>query len=319
MPAQPVLSVGSRSFTAEDIELIRWTVHRFAALSRTELARTICENLSWTAPNGWLKVEACLALLQRLQASGTLPLPPPRAPAPRVPAERLGTAPPSPLLRAPLAALGPIRVEPVSDEDRPAWNAMLAAYHPLGFRRACGAHQRYWVRELTPAGPRILGGLLFAAAAKAVAVRDAWIGWSDQQRRRGLHRIVANSRYLLLPDNAVPHLASHARSGAGISAEALSICRASAALDRLGAGGDPGGRRCGPGGVGQDPRLARRPADSVGRGGRRGLGENGSAGRLAGPPPLVRPGLRIIAGERHQARRRRRSTHRPPYARRLRW
>jgi hypothetical protein len=207
VPAQPVLSVGSRSFTAEDIELIRWTVHRFAALSRTELARTICENLSWTAPNGRLKVEACLALLQRLQASATLP--PPRAPAPRVPAERLGTAPPSPLLRAPLAALGPIRVEPVSDEDRPAWNAMLAAYHPLGFRRACGAQQRYWVREQTPAGPRILGGLLFAAAAKAVAVRDAWIGWSDQQRRRGLHRIVANSRYLLLPDIAVPHLASH--------------------------------------------------------------------------------------------------------------
>ena len=88
---------------------------------------------------------------------------------------------------------------------------MLAAYHPLWFRRACGAHQRYWGREQPPAGARILGGHLCAAAAKAVAIRDAWIGsWSDQQCRRGLHRIVANSRCLLLPDIAVPHLASHA-------------------------------------------------------------------------------------------------------------
>ena len=206
MAQEPNLWVGSRRLTAEDVELIRWTVERFGTLSRAELARTLCENLSWTAPNGRLKVEACTGLLERLAAAGVLTLPPAHGPSLGHPQERLGTAPPSPVLHTTLAALQPIRVEPVPEAERPSWNAMLAAYHPLGFRRAFGAHQRYWVRDNAS---RVLGGLLFAAAAKALAVRDAWIGWSPQQRSRGLHRIVANSRYLLLPDVRVPHLASH--------------------------------------------------------------------------------------------------------------
>ncbi len=39
-------------FSQEDLELIRWTVAQYSPLSRTELARTICENLDWKAPNG---------------------------------------------------------------------------------------------------------------------------------------------------------------------------------------------------------------------------------------------------------------------------
>ena len=209
MPQLPPLWVGSRQLTPEDLELIRWTVRRFGALSRTELARTLCENLSWKAPNGRLKVDACSGLLQRLAAAGALTLPPTRGTAPQPSPERLGTPPPPPVIRAPLAALQPVRVEPVPEPERPDWNAMMATYHPLGFRRAFGAHQKYWVRTHASGRPSILGGLLFAAAAKAVAVRDAWIGWSADQRRLGLHRVVANSRYLLLPDVAVPHLASH--------------------------------------------------------------------------------------------------------------
>lgn len=209
MTQEPSLWVGSRPLTTDDLDLIRWTVRRFGGLSRTELARTLCENLSWKAPNGQLKVAACFRLLQRLAAAGALNLPPTRGMAPQSSPERMGTPPPSPVIRAPLAALQPVRVEPVPEPERLAWNAMMATYHPLGFRRAFGAHQKYWIRDQASGHARILGGLLFAAAAKTVAVREAWIGWSAQQRRRGLHRIVANSRYLLLPDVAVPHLASH--------------------------------------------------------------------------------------------------------------
>lgn len=204
-----VLWVGSRMFTAEDIELIRWTVRRFGTLSRRELALTVCENLPWKAPNGQPKIAACVGLLQRLAAAGEIALPAPRQQGRAAAEERRGTAPPSPVVHTTLAALRPVRVGLVAAEEGPSWNAMMARYHPLGFRRAFGAHQKYWVYDGAADEPRVLGGLLFAAAAKALAARDAWIGWSAEERRRGLHRVVANSRYLLLPEVVVPHLASH--------------------------------------------------------------------------------------------------------------
>ena len=208
--SEPEVWVGSRKITAEDLELIRWTARRFRALSRTELAETLCENLPWKAPNGRPKIAACVGLLQRLATAGEIALPAPRLKGrPVARAERRGTAPASPVVHGTLAALRPVRVEPVPAEQGPAWNAMMAGYHPLGFRRAFGTHQKYWVQDAATGRPRVLGGLLFAAAAKALAVRDAWIGWSAAERRRGLHRIVANSRYLLLPDVVVQHLASH--------------------------------------------------------------------------------------------------------------
>ncbi len=46
--------------------------------------------------------------------------------------ERRGTAPASPVVHSTLAALRPVRVDPVAREEGPAWNAMMADYHPPG-------------------------------------------------------------------------------------------------------------------------------------------------------------------------------------------
>ena len=210
--AEPVLVVGSREFRAEDIELIRWTVRRFRTLSRTALAETLCENLPWKAPNGQLKVAACAELLERLAAEGIVDLPAPRSSGAgsRARSERIGTAPPSPVVQATLSAIRPVYVEPVPSEEGPAWNAMMVAHHPLGFQRAFGAQQKYWIRDGAAGHPRVLGGVLFAASARHLAARDEWIGWTPAERQRYRQRIVANSRYLILPEVAVPHLASHA-------------------------------------------------------------------------------------------------------------
>ena len=209
--AEPVLVVGSRAFSAKDLELIRWTVQRFRTLSRTELAETLCENLPWKAPNGQLKVAACAELLERLAAEGIVDLPARRSRGTRVNArsERIGTAPPSPVVQATLSAIRPVYVEPVPSDEGPAWNAMMVAHHPLGFQRAFGAQQKYWILDGATGQPRVLGGLLFAASARHLAARDEWVGWNAAEVQRYRHRIVANSRYLILPGVAVPHLASH--------------------------------------------------------------------------------------------------------------
>ncbi len=206
----PPFWVGDRLFTAEDLELIRWTVGRFPALSRLELASTICENLPWRAPNGQERVHACLPLLVQLEAAGLLVLPAKHPHARQRPARLRAAALPCTEVRAELGVVRPVTVEPVPAAEQPVWDATMAAYHPLGYRRAFGAHQRYWIRGLVAGEAAVLGGFLFAAAAKALAARDSWIGWTPEQRQRLRHRVVANSRFLLLPGVFVPHLASHA-------------------------------------------------------------------------------------------------------------
>jgi hypothetical protein len=202
--------IGDRLFTEADLELILATVRQFSRFSREEIAATLCENLPWKAPNGRLKVEACKKLLLELEKRGVITLPPlQRNRVRKVRAERKGTVVHA-QLHASLQDVRPIAVEPVTPEEQADWNATMAAYHPLGFTRAIGAHQRYWIRVHGPNGGQIVGALLFGAAAKALAVRDEWIGWSHEERMRYRPRIVNNNRFLILPGVQIPHLASHA-------------------------------------------------------------------------------------------------------------
>ena len=202
--------VGERVFTAADLELIRWTTERFGNFSRWELALTICENLEWKAPNGQLRVHSCMPLLEQLATAGVVRLPAKREQPVRRPGRLRGEALEPVEIAAPLARVRPITVEPVPAEEQGGWDATVAAQHALGFRRAFGAHQRYWIYGEVDGSREVLGGLLFAASARNVAVRDAWLGWSAQQQQRFRHRVVANSRFLIRSGVRVPHLASHA-------------------------------------------------------------------------------------------------------------
>src|SRR6266496_3716585 len=70
----PVTFCG-RTFTAQEVELMRVVTHDYAGLGVTEIARTVCELLEWKRPNGGLKNHECRQLLERLQAEGVLTLP----------------------------------------------------------------------------------------------------------------------------------------------------------------------------------------------------------------------------------------------------
>lgn len=140
------------------MELIGWTTARFAKLSLTELAQTICENLPWKAPNGQLKVKACLALLEQLAGAALVRLPAKRVQAPyRAGRFRAQPLPPVEIAAA-LAELRPVRVEPVAKGEQALWDATMAAHHAMGFRRAFGAHQRYWIHGRLGGQAVILGG-----------------------------------------------------------------------------------------------------------------------------------------------------------------
>jgi hypothetical protein len=63
-----------RSFSFDEINLVRQTVKTFSNLSLTELSKTLCELLEWIGSNGKLKRKECRALLEQLQSAGAISL-----------------------------------------------------------------------------------------------------------------------------------------------------------------------------------------------------------------------------------------------------
>jgi hypothetical protein len=90
-------------------------------------------------------------------------------------------------------------------ESTGLWNEFVARYHYLGYKKPYGCFLRYFV--LSERG--LLGCVLFAGAAKALRVRDRWIGWTERQRLRNLAWVVNNARFLIFPWVQVQNLASH--------------------------------------------------------------------------------------------------------------
>jgi hypothetical protein len=210
----PRTTFSGRRFTRKQLAQVQETVERFPKLSRTEVARTICEHLNWKTPNGKHKVESCLTLLEELQAQGVVSLPAKQArqvlPR-RVPVLK-NDAPEAPIAAA-LSTLRPIQLEPVGSSGpvRERWKSYLQTYHYLGYRQPVGSHLGYFI--VSQPGQIRLGCLLFSAsAAWALAPRDRWIGWDLQHRKKRLHLVLSNDRFLIFPWVEVPHLASHALS-----------------------------------------------------------------------------------------------------------
>jgi hypothetical protein len=193
----PVTFCG-RTFTEQEMELMRVVAHDYAGLGVTEIARTVCELLQWERPNGGLKNHECRQLLERLEVEGLLTLPAVR--------KLGGTGPRRVDVSEPRCEPEPVactarECEPLelalveSKGESRLWREQMERYHYLGCRVPFGAHLRYWVRNRQ----RELACLLWTSPAWKMKPRDVWIGWSDEQRQRHLQWIVNNGRFLILP------------------------------------------------------------------------------------------------------------------------
>ena len=93
--------------------------------------------------------------------------------------------------------------------DSPELNAraqgLLEEHHYLGAVKPVGERLLYAVSDAQGTWVAVL---VFAAAALHLRGREAWIGWSGEQRRRRLALVVNNVRFLLLPKPAVSNLGS---------------------------------------------------------------------------------------------------------------
>jgi hypothetical protein len=195
----------ARHFETREIQIIRELL-TLPQISRFRLSREVCERLNWRRANGQLKDMSCRVALLRMQADGLFTLPAPRNAKPisyrQYPDIEHAVLEP---LSIPTVNLARLTVDLVSNKcDSLLWNAYIQCHHYLGHQLMPGAQLRYFVRS----EGHIIAALGFAASAWKVKPRDSTIGWTSEQRRRNLHLIVNNARFLILPWINCKNLAS---------------------------------------------------------------------------------------------------------------
>lgn len=186
-----------KAWSVEDIGKIRDLLTQEASASRMRLSRLVCEAFEWRGPNGKLKEMSCRVAMLKMQRDGLIGLPAPRRERPgNYQLVRTPDSDPEPDVVCSLSDLHDLKLVLVRrGPSLRRWNEFVARHHYLSYKMLPGAQMRYFIMD----GERVLGAMGFAAAAWKVAPRDNFIGWTAQERERGLGRIVGQSRFLILP------------------------------------------------------------------------------------------------------------------------
>jgi len=197
-----------REINPKELEGIEETVKLFKRLKRWELAETICEHLEWYTATGSRKVDACMKLLEKLEARGVLKLPLKQEHAKgrqRGISFTQRTEPHADIVGG-LRDLEPVMLQIARGKEATGlWNEYVDRYHYLGYKKPFGCCLRYFIQS----AQGVLGCALFSGAAKALRARDRWIGWTEQQRLRNLAWVINNSRFLIFSWVRIKNLASH--------------------------------------------------------------------------------------------------------------
>ena len=173
-----------------------------------QVADRVCEAFDFRDGRGrWQRASCCRALAD-LKEAGHVSLPagqPARGGGGRA---RVLPHPVAPAVDVPgtVDEVGDLTLELVeTGEQRQVWNTLMAHEHPRGAGPFVGPQLRY----LVGSAHGWLGGVGFAASARRLRSRDAWIGWDDTGRRAHLHRVLGLCRLLVRPGIVCRNLASH--------------------------------------------------------------------------------------------------------------
>ena len=217
---EATLTYRGRVVTPNDLATIR-ALLATPGISRRALSLQLCAAWQWRQPNGLPCDAICRGLLLSLHRAGHIQLPPPQWTTRKAWRPRT-TAPPVLIDTTPitmsLRALGLVICHQVRrTPDEALFNSLLAQYHYLGYQQPVGEHLKY----LVVAGDRPLACFAWGSAPGALGIRDRFLGWSVEARRRHLRFLAANTRFLILPWVQVPYLASHllGRMGSRLSAD----------------------------------------------------------------------------------------------------
>jgi len=204
---ETILVYRGRPITKDDVDFIRNLIESNPDDHRTALSRKICRTWNWTQPNGHPKDMVCRGLLLRLEAQDYIKLPSKRCAAGgrHFVAPQPVTVDQSPI-SGDISSLGPITIHQVRRTPfERLHDGLLAQFHYLGYARPVGEHLKY----LAFARGRPIACLTWSSAPWHIGCRDRYIGWDGPSRRRHIHLVAYNTRFLVLPWVKTHCLASH--------------------------------------------------------------------------------------------------------------
>ncbi len=196
--------------TAPRVEFIRELIAGNPDESRYSLSKKLCEAWNWVQPNGRLRDMVCRGFMLELHREGVITLPE-RKFAPHNPLGGVRKKPPlvevdTSVIAGSIKELKPFEIRQVRHTvDEKLHAGLIDQYHYLGYSHPVGEQRKYIVF----AHRRPVGCFSFSAASRHIACIDRFIGWDAEHRKRNIHFIAYNTRFVLLPWVQVRHLASH--------------------------------------------------------------------------------------------------------------
>jgi len=198
-----------RIATRQDIEFIRKLISENPGDSRRALSQKLCKAWNWIQSNGALRDMVCRGFMLRLESAGYIKLPPrkftPNNPLANRKRPQKVDIDKTPVSTA-LSKIQPLEIRQVRRTlSEKLFNSLISQYHYLGYCHPVGEHLKYIV--FTQGRP--IACLAWSSAPRHISCRDKFIGWSPDIRKKNLHLIAYNSRFLLLPWVKIKNLASH--------------------------------------------------------------------------------------------------------------
>ncbi len=210
------ITFSGRIFSSTDLDEIKDITETFNALSRNEIAGTVCECIGWFRPNGKYKQRECYEFLTLLEQQGLIQLPAVKRTKPkgsRTHIIKTKSGEQREPVEGQINDFAPVTLSAIASKDElQLWKELVDRYHYLGFKVPFGAHLRYFLHITVGGRKTVAGCLQFSSPAWRISCRDKWIGWNDDVRCRNLQYIINNSRFLVLPWIKIKNLASRALS-----------------------------------------------------------------------------------------------------------
>lgn len=209
-PMKEILRYRGRSVTPHDVDHINGLIAKNPTASRRRLSVLLCESWNWRQSNGRLRDMVCRGLMLQLHRAGHITLPEkkytPHNPLAHRKSPSLALSVDQQPIETRLSKIQPLIFKQVRrSPDEKIFNGLIQRFHYLGYTQPVGEHLKYIIYAQT----RPIACMAWSSAPRHIGARDRFIGWNQEARKKYLHLMAYNSRFLILPWVKVKHLASH--------------------------------------------------------------------------------------------------------------